>query len=186
MLLNDKLKGVGMDSGKPARFLILPFYQAQVDEYRRMLREDHADLGISSTDLRRIEVLALGSSQGKESDCVFVDYVQTDSLGFCDDPNIDFFATTRSKQCEIIIANQGMIASAKTTKLHAILKDAQANGYFVQIPSCGICCQHDHTDQQCKQAKKRCDYCGEGGHTPFARSAGGLTQASHAKCANIA
>ncbi|TQN65416.1 Regulator of nonsense transcripts 1, partial [Colletotrichum shisoi] len=124
MLQNPELTEI--DSKKMASILILPLYKAQVDLYREKLHNERTQKRISDEHFRRIEVRTLDSAQGEERDVVIVDYVQTHKAGFCVDPNRNCLATTRAKQCEILIINAGMINSpqVENSKVGQILAKA--------------------------------------------------------------
>ncbi|KAK1590813.1 uncharacterized protein LY79DRAFT_515186 [Colletotrichum navitas] len=149
MFRNPELQNV--DSTGKARFLILPLYRAQVDLYRKMLLDERKQRNISAEDYQRIEVRTLDSAQGEERDLVIVDYVQTRKPGFCLDPNRNCLATTRAKQCEILIINAGMVKDprAEKSKVGQILANAIELGYVLEVPSCTNCQDPSHTDDDC-------------------------------------
>ncbi|KAK1988963.1 P-loop containing nucleoside triphosphate hydrolase protein [Colletotrichum cereale] len=132
MLRNPELQTV--DSTEKARFLILPMYRAQVDLYRKMLLDEWTQRNISVEDYQRIEVRTLDSAQGEERDLVIVDYVQTHKAGFCVDSSRNCLATTRAKQCEILIINAGMINHPRVeeSKVGQILEHATRFGYVLE------------------------------------------------------
>ncbi|KAJ0163305.1 Regulator of nonsense transcripts 1 [Colletotrichum tanaceti] len=167
MLQNSALTEI--DSKRMASILILPLYKAQVDLYREKLHNERIQKRISDEDFRRIEVRTLDSAQGEERDVVIVDYVQTHKAGFCMDPNRNCLATTRAKQCEILIINAGMTNSpqAKNSKIGQILAEAAERGIILKVLSCSNCEDPSHKDDECDQKfeSKRCNWCNEIGHS---------------------
>ncbi|CCF32958.1 hypothetical protein CH063_05234 [Colletotrichum higginsianum] len=145
--------------------LILPLYKAQVDLYREKLHNERIQKRISDEHFRRIEVRTLDFAQGEERDVVIVDYVQTHKAGFCVDPNRNCLATTRAKQCEILIINAGMINStrAQNSKVGQILAEATELGIVLKVSSCSNCEDPSHKEKDCPSL--RCNHCGQLGHT---------------------
>ncbi|WQF88521.1 Putative Zinc finger, CCHC-type, P-loop containing nucleoside triphosphate hydrolase [Colletotrichum destructivum] len=158
-----------IDSKKMASILILPLYKAQVDLYREKLHKERIQKRISDEHFRRIEVRTLDFAQGEERDVVIVDYVQTHKAGFCVDPNRNCLATTRAKQCEILIINAGMINSpgAENSKVGQILAEATELGIVLKVSSCSNCEDPSHKEEECdrKSESKLCNWCNENGHS---------------------
>ncbi|GJC98545.1 nonsense-mediated mRNA decay protein 1 [Colletotrichum higginsianum] len=163
MLQNPELTEI--DSKRMASILILPLYKAQVDLYREKLHNERIQKRISDEHFRRIEVRTLDFAQGEERDVVIVDYVQTHKAGFCVDPNRNCLATTRAKQCEILIINAGMINSprAQNSKVGQILAEATELGIVLKVSSCSNCEDPSHKEKDCPSL--RCNHCGQLGHT---------------------
>ncbi|KAH6676109.1 hypothetical protein F5X68DRAFT_264304 [Plectosphaerella plurivora] len=147
-----------------ARVLILCLYAEQLLEYKSCIRE-MVERDISRSLFSSIDLCTLDSSRGKEADIIFVDFVRTEDVGFCDDAYRVCQSLTRSKGHEIILMNESMTFRRRSKRLEYIL-DHVPN---VVTQECyEYCGDHRHTTEDCSRPE-RCTICGGMEEHPPAR-----------------